>query len=123
MPERPPIYRFGPFEFDPHAGELRKFGHKLRVQGNPILVLTALLEAGGELVTREELHQKIWPADTFVDFEHGLNTAVAKLRQALADSALGWTVKPLKLLCSSFVPTISESRLGTSAISSCTNPL
>lgn len=87
MPERPPIYRFGPFEFDPHAGELRKFGHKLRVQGNPILVLTALLEAGGELVTREELHQKIWPADTFVDFEHGLNTAVAKLRQALADSA------------------------------------
>lgn len=87
MPERPPIYCFGPFEFDPRAGELRKFDHRIRLQGNSVKILEALLVDPRELVTREELQQKIWPADTFVDFEHGLNTAVAKLRQALSDSA------------------------------------
>jgi len=87
MPERPPIYCFGPFEFDPHSGELRKFDHSIRLQGNSVKILEALLFVPGELVTREELQQKIWPADTFVDFEHGLNSAVAKLRQALSDSA------------------------------------
>lgn len=87
MPERPPTFCFGPFEFDSHTGELRKFAHRIRLQGNSVKILEALLCASGELVTREELQQKIWPADTFVDFEHGLNTAVAKLRQALADSA------------------------------------
>src|SRR5512140_1804105 len=87
MPERPPIYGFGPFEFDPRAGELRKFDHRIRLQGNSVKSLEALLFVPGELVTREELQQKIWPADTFVDFEHGLNTAVAKLRQSLGDSA------------------------------------
>lgn len=87
MPQLPPIYCFGPFKFDPRAGELRKFDHRIRIQGNSVKILEALLFVPGELVTREELQQKIWPADTFVDFEHGLNTAVAKLRQALADSA------------------------------------
>ena len=87
MPDRPPIYCFGPFEFDSHSGELRKFDHRIRLQGNSVKVLEALLLVPGELVTREELQQRIWPADTFVDFEHGLNTAVAKLRQSLSDSA------------------------------------
>src|SRR5690242_12320042 len=87
MSEHPPIYCFGPFEFDPHSGELRKFDHRIRLQGNSVKILEALLFVPGELVTREELQRKIWPADTFVDFEHGLNSAVAKLRQALSDSA------------------------------------
>lgn len=87
MPEPRLIFCFGSFEFDPRAGELRKFDHRIRLQGNSVKILEALLLHPGELVTREELQQKIWPADTFVDFEHGLNTAVAKLRQALSDSA------------------------------------
>src|SRR3954471_6591775 len=87
MPERPPIFCFGPFEFDSYSGELRKFDHRIRLQGNSVKVLEAILLVPGELVTREELQQKIWPADTFVDFEHGLNSAVAKLRQALSDAA------------------------------------
>ena len=81
------IARFGVFELDINAGELRKSGVKLRLQGQPIQVLTLLLERAGEVVTREELRQKLWAADTFVDFDHILNTAINKVREALGDSA------------------------------------
>src|SRR5579864_2682928 len=81
------IARFGVFEVDYSAGELRKSGFKLRLQGQPFQVLALLLERAGEVVTREELQQKLWPADTFVDFDHSLNTAINKVREALGDSA------------------------------------
>jgi cholera toxin transcriptional activator len=69
------------------AGELRKNGARIRLQEQPFQILVLLLERPGEVVTREELRQKLWPADTFVDFDHSLNTAVNKLREALGDSA------------------------------------
>lgn len=83
----PRIARFGVFELDLAAGELRKNGAKLRLQEQPFQVLALLLERSGEVVTREDLRQKLWPADTFVDFDHSLNTAVNKLREVLGDSA------------------------------------
>jgi cholera toxin transcriptional activator len=81
------IARFGVFELDLAAGELRKNGTKLRLQDQPFQVLALLLERAGDVVTREELRLKLWPADTFVDFDHSLNTAVNKLRETLGDSA------------------------------------
>lgn len=81
------IARFGVFEVDFNAGELRKSGVKLRLQGQPFQVLTLLLERAGGVVTREELRQMLWPSDTFVDFDHSLNTAINKVREALGDSA------------------------------------
>jgi cholera toxin transcriptional activator len=81
------ILRFGVFEVDLAAGELRKGGIRIRLQEQPFQVLAFLLERPGDVVTREELRQKLWPADTFVDFDHSLNTAVNKLREALGDSA------------------------------------
>jgi TolB-like protein/Tfp pilus assembly protein PilF len=79
--------KFGSFEADLAACELRKSGAKIRLQGQPFRVLALLLENVGEVVTREELRQKLWPADTFVDFDNGLNTAINKIREALGDSA------------------------------------
>ena len=89
MPTSPPsqLVRFGAFELDLRAGELRKAGLKLRLQEQPFLILQALLENPGQVVTSEELQKKIWPADTFVDFDHGLHAAVRRLRDALSDSA------------------------------------
>ena len=81
------IARFGVFELDLAAGELRKNGARLRLQEQPFQVLALLLERAGQVVTREELRQKLWPSDTFVDFDHSLNTAVNKLRESLGDSA------------------------------------
>ena len=81
------IVRFAEYEADLRSGELSRQGHRLRLQEKPFQVLAALLARPGELVTREELRQSLWPADTFVDFEHGLNTAVNKVREALRDSA------------------------------------
>jgi len=81
------IIRFAEYEVDVRSGELRRQGHRLKLQEKPFQVLAALLSRPGELVTREELRQSLWPADTFVDFEHGLNTAVNKVREALRDSA------------------------------------
>jgi TolB-like protein/DNA-binding winged helix-turn-helix (wHTH) protein/Tfp pilus assembly protein PilF len=81
------LVRFGVFEVDLRAGELRKQGLKLRLQERPFQILTFLLENPGEVVTREELRLHLWPADTFVDFDHSVNTAVNKLRDALGDSA------------------------------------
>jgi DNA-binding winged helix-turn-helix (wHTH) protein len=77
---------FGPFSLDPRAGELYKRGKKIKVQLLPLQLLGALLEKPGEVVSRDELKSRLWPADTFVDFEHGLNTAIKKLRQALGDN-------------------------------------
>lgn len=79
--------RFGPFEVDLHTRELWKFGTKLKLVGQPFEILSVLLGRPLELVTREELRTRLWPADTFVDFNHGLNAAVNKLRDALSDSA------------------------------------
>jgi len=81
------IFRFGSYEVDAVSGELRKSGLRLRVQEQPFQVLLLLLERPGEVVTREELRQRLWPADTFVDFDHSLNTVINKLREALSDSA------------------------------------
>jgi TolB-like protein/DNA-binding winged helix-turn-helix (wHTH) protein/Flp pilus assembly protein TadD len=79
--------RFGVFELDLRGGELRKHGLRVRLQEQPFQVLAILLEHRGEVVTREELQKKLWPANTFVDFEHGLNKAINKIREALGDSA------------------------------------
>jgi cholera toxin transcriptional activator len=81
------VLRFGIFEADASSGELRKSGVRLRLQDQPFQVLLVLLERPGEVVGREELRQKLWPADTFVDFDHSLNTIVNRLREVLGDSA------------------------------------
>ncbi|HMD83694.1 MAG TPA: winged helix-turn-helix domain-containing protein [Terriglobia bacterium] len=83
----PRSVRFGIFEVDLRAGELRKAGLKIRLQEQPFQVLALLLEHPGEMVPREELQKKLWSTDTFVDFDHGVNTAINKIRQALGDSA------------------------------------
>lgn len=87
MAETNSIFRFGLFEVDAASGELRKSGIRLRLPEQPFQVLLALLERSGEVVTREELRQKLWPADTFVDFDHSLNSIINKLRETLGDSA------------------------------------
>ena len=80
-------YRFGTFELDDQSGELRRNGSKLRLQEQPFLVLQRLLESAGTLVTREQLHGALWPADTYVDFDSSLNTVIKRLREVLGDSA------------------------------------
>src|SRR5580658_361144 len=80
------VLRFDSFELDVRAAELRKSGIKLRLQGQPIQVLATLLNRAGELVTREELRDQVWPAETFVDFDHSLHNSIARLREALGDS-------------------------------------
>jgi TolB-like protein/DNA-binding winged helix-turn-helix (wHTH) protein/lipoprotein NlpI len=79
--------RFGAFEFDSRARQLRKHGHRIRLHGQPLEILGLLLERPAEVVLREELRARLWPEDTFVDFEHSLNAAVNKLREALSDDA------------------------------------
>jgi Tol biopolymer transport system component/DNA-binding winged helix-turn-helix (wHTH) protein len=81
------VVKFGVFEVDPRAGELRRNGVKVKIQEQPYQVLTLLLERPGEVVTREELKRRLWPADTFVDFDHSLNAAIKRLRDVLRDSA------------------------------------
>lgn len=81
------IARFGVFEADLDARELRKQGRRIRLQDQPFAVLAILLERPGAAISREEIRQKLWPADTFVDFDHSLNTAVNKIRETLGDSA------------------------------------
>jgi len=81
------ILRFGAFEIDGRAGELRKNGVRLKLQEQPFQVLCVLVERPGEVVTREELRNRLWPADTFVDFDHSVNAAIKRLRDALGDSA------------------------------------
>src|SRR5579863_409741 len=79
--------RFDGFELDVRAGELRKHGVRVRLRGQPLQVLEILLEHAGDVVTREELQSRMWPADTFVDFDHSLHNAIARIREALGDSA------------------------------------
>jgi cholera toxin transcriptional activator len=87
-PNQNRTFRFGTYELDAGTGELRKDGKsRPRLQGQPLEVLLHLLDHPAEVVTREELRQRLWPADTFVDYDHSLNTAVNKLREALNDSA------------------------------------
>ena len=81
------VFRFGPFEVNLPAGELRKRGIRLALQEQPLTILTALLERPGEVVSREELCRRLWPNGTFVDFEHSLNAAVRRLRVTLGDEA------------------------------------
>ena len=81
------IIRFSTFEVNFHIGELRQRGQKIKLQEQPLQVLAALLERPGDLITREELRSKLWPADTFVDFDHSLNAAIKRLRDALGESA------------------------------------
>jgi len=85
--ERDRAFRFGPFELSEREGELRKNGVRIKLQEQAFRVLLELVANSGKVVTREELQQKLWPADTFVDFDVGLNTAIRKLRQALNDDA------------------------------------
>src|SRR5215475_8618314 len=80
-------YRFGPFEVCLETGELLKNGRRVHLQRKPFEILAALLEQSGKLVSRESLRQRLWSADTFVDFDNGLNTALSKLREALGDTA------------------------------------
>src|ERR1700751_1617005 len=81
------VVRFGAFEVDLISGEMRKNGTRIRLQEQPFRVLAMLLERPGEMVAREDLRTKLWPSHTFVDFDHGLNPAVNKLREALGDAA------------------------------------
>jgi DNA-binding winged helix-turn-helix (wHTH) protein len=81
------VFSFGPFEADPDSGELRKHGLRLKLNAQPFQVLVMLLERPAELVTRDEMRRRLWGSDTFVDFDHGLNSAVNKIREALNDSA------------------------------------
>jgi TolB-like protein/DNA-binding winged helix-turn-helix (wHTH) protein/tetratricopeptide (TPR) repeat protein len=87
MGDRVEGYRFGQFEVDSRTGELRKHGVRLRLRGRPVDILLTLLERPGELITRDELRARLWPADTFVDFDHGLHSAVNRLRESLGDAA------------------------------------
>jgi TolB-like protein/DNA-binding winged helix-turn-helix (wHTH) protein/Tfp pilus assembly protein PilF len=82
-----PVARFGDFEVYFRTGDVRKHGHRIRLQEKPYQILALLLERAGEIVTREELRQRLWPADTFVDFDANLNTSLNRLRQALGDTA------------------------------------
>jgi TolB-like protein/Tfp pilus assembly protein PilF len=79
--------RFGSFEIDEIAGELRKDGAKIRLQEQPFQILQILLEHPGDVITREDLRKRVWPSDTFVDFDHGINNAIKRLREALGDTA------------------------------------
>jgi len=80
------VVRFDVFEVDLRAGELHKAGHRIKLQVLPFQALVMLLERPGEVVTRKEFEKRLWPGDTFVDFDHSLNTAIKKLRQALGDN-------------------------------------
>jgi DNA-binding winged helix-turn-helix (wHTH) protein len=79
--------RFGPFEVDLHTHELWKHGTRRKLVGQPFEIVAVLLSRPGELVTRDEMRDRLWPSDTFVNFNHGLNAAVNKLREALSDWA------------------------------------
>jgi len=81
------LFQFGPFELDVRAGELRKHGTRLRLREQPFQILLMLLEHPGEIVLREEIRQRLWPNNTVVEFDHGINPAIQKLRDALGEPA------------------------------------
>ena len=84
---RPRIIRFGPFELDVRAAELRKHGIKVRLHEQPFRILLMLLEHRGDVVLRDEIRQALWPNNTVVEFDHSINAAIQRLRDALGDSA------------------------------------
>jgi DNA-binding winged helix-turn-helix (wHTH) protein len=86
-PSPSPSIVFGPFEYDTSSGELRKFGTRIRLQGQPLQILSILLEQPGQVISRDQLQRQLWQSNTFVDLEQGLNAAVNKMRQALGDAA------------------------------------
>src|SRR5215813_11366498 len=81
------VARFGPFEVDVRSRELKKGGVRVRLQDQPFQILTMLIEHAGDVVTREEIRDRLWPDGTFVDFEHSMNAAIKRLRAALGDTA------------------------------------
>src|SRR6266849_655725 len=83
----PRLFVVGPFVFDEASGELHKHGVRMRLQGQPLQILAALIRQPGQVVSRDEFQQQLWSGSTFVDFDHGLNAAMNRLRQALGDSA------------------------------------
>src|SRR3982751_439405 len=87
LPKAPRITRFGSFELDHDGRELRRDGSQVRLQEQPLQILTILLEVPGTIVSRDALRDKIWPSNTFVDFDHGINNAIKRLREALGDTA------------------------------------
>lgn len=91
MPDPPPArrYRFGAFEADATTGELRRQGIRIKLNSQPFQVLTLLLDRAGQLLTREEISRELWPEGTFVDYEHGVNSAINRIREALGDTASG----------------------------------
>ena len=89
MPEierRQPAFQFGDFALDLRTGELRKYGIRIKIQEQPLQILTILLEHVGETVTREEIRKRLWPDGTYVDFDNAINSSVRKLREALCDN-------------------------------------
>src|SRR5215813_15248233 len=86
-PSRPRVIAFGSFQLHPATGSLEKHGVRVRLAPQPARILTILVQRAGDVITREELREQVWGSDTFVDFEHGLNAAINKLRQVLGDSA------------------------------------
>jgi DNA-binding winged helix-turn-helix (wHTH) protein len=97
--------RFDGYELDVHAGELRKHGVRLRLRGQPLQLLEMLLERAGQVVTREELQSRIWPAKTFVDFDHGLHNAMARIRQVLG------AIRPRRRATSKLFPAMDTDSL------------
>src|SRR3974390_1255028 len=81
------LVRFGPFELDVRAGELRKYGIRIKLREQPLQILLLLLEHPGEVVLRDEIRLRLWPENTIVEFDHGINAAIQKLRDALGESA------------------------------------
>jgi TolB-like protein/DNA-binding winged helix-turn-helix (wHTH) protein/Tfp pilus assembly protein PilF len=112
------VRRFGAFEISPQSGELRKNGIRLRLSGQPFQVLALLIERAGEAVTREELQSKLWSADTFVDFDHGLNNAVARIREVLDDSSdKPRYVETIPRHGYRFIAPLTDVRVGTVSLS------
>ena len=117
-------YRFGLFEVDCRTGELRKQGRQLKLRGRPFDILVLLLARGGDVITREELRQQLWQADTFVDFDHGLNSAINRLREALGDSAENPRfIETLPKRGYRFIAPIDVPSVGTPSASSAPAPL
>jgi len=81
------LFRFDPFELDVRSGELRKHGIRIKLREQPVQILLMLLESPGEVVLREEIRRRLWPNNTQVEFDHGINAAIQKLRDALGESA------------------------------------
>ena len=124
IPDETRQLRFGLFALDPPAGELYKRGKKVKVQLLPLQLLGALLEKPGEVISREELKSKLWPADTFVDFEHGLNTAIKKLRQALGDNpAKPGLIETLPKKGYRFIGRLEANRASATSTPSCNTAL